>query len=182
MLKKTMVFILSIITIAVLLSSCSSKTESTNLTGQWKLNEEFDEKGLRIPMKLEFLADTTVQANDNIGGKYSTGGDKLHIYYAAMDSYTYNYKINGDTLLLKSDSENDNTEYIYTKINATEKTSNEKDKISTTAEPKLSDSCETVLCYGTTSTGDIIELVGNSSQTYEGKSQIGVIKNNGILN
>lgn len=46
-------------------------------------------------------------------------------------------------------------------------------------EPKLSDSCTTVLAIGTDDEGNLYELVGNQTEEYSGtKIELGIIKNN----
>lgn len=47
-----------------------------------------------------------------------------------------------------------------------------------TNETKLSDECEYVLASGTNDNGDFYELVANRSKSFDGKDQVGVIKNN----
>lgn len=101
------------------LSCCSSTQEygdeySDDIVGKWKLSEEFSSHGVRIPKEIEFFSDGSVQSD--MGGKYTYEDNRLNIYYAAMDSYTYICTVDNGTLTLKSDdsyASSDDNEYIY---------------------------------------------------------------------
>lgn len=159
--------------------SCKASKPEEQIIGQWELSEEFDSKGIRIPYYIEFFSDGSVQSE--WGGKYSVDGNKLNIYYAAMDSYSYTFDINDNMLTLKSDIgpyNNDETEYTYFRSESAE---NNADKTETQedAEPKLSDECDAVLAEGTDINGDYYELVATQEDTYNSTViKLGVIKNN----
>ncbi len=171
----TLVFALT--AIMALLGGCKATTPTNQIIGKWELSEDFSSKGIRIPAMIEFFSDGTVQSE--WGGKYSIDGNKLNIYYAAMDSYTYTFKIESDTLTLQSDVgpyANDQTEYIYLRGGAEESRSGatETDE----GQPKLSASCDYILTSGTSTAGDEYELVLNESKTYDSTQMVGLIKNN----
>ena len=130
--KRLNVCIFPAVLIFVLISifmfgSCKVNKAEEQIIGKWELSDEFSTKGIRIPSNIEFFSDGSVQSD--WGGKYSIEGEKLNIYYSAMDSYSYTFKINNNTLTLKSDIgeySNDETEYTYLRSeseeNSTDKT------------------------------------------------------------
>lgn len=181
--KRLNVCILPAVLIFVLISifmfgSCKVNKAEEQIIGKWELSDEFSTKGIRIPSNIEFFSDGSVQSD--WGGKYSIEGEKLNIYYSAMDSYSYTFKINNNTLTLKSDIgeySNDETEYTYLRSES-EENSTDKTEIEDDATPKLSDECDYILATGTSSAGDIFELVANESHTYDSRQSVGLIKNN----
>lgn len=179
--KKFSCYILTILIIFVsclILGGCNADKTEKSIIGKWELSDEFSPKGIRIPSYIEFFSDGSVQSD--WGGKYSIDGEKLNIYYSAMDSYTYTFEIDNSVLSLKSDiSEfnNDETEYIYFKTGSENFEYNESK--SDIADIKLSDSCDSVLAEGTDINGNYYELVATQEDTYNSTViKLGVIKNN----
>lgn len=162
-----------------MLNGCRANKSEEQIIGQWELSEEFDNKGIRIPDYIEFFSDGSVQSE--WGGKYSIDGEKLNIYYAAMDSYSYTFKINGDMLTLKSDIgpyNSDEMVYTYFRSGSSENIA-DKTETEEITEIKLSDSCDAVLAEGTDVNGDFYELVATQEDTYNSTViKLGVIKNN----
>lgn len=171
--------ILILVLIAVFMfGSCRAEKPEEQIIGKWELSEEFDTKGIRIPAYIEFFSDGTVQSE--WGGKYSIDGDKLNIYYAAMDSYSYTFQLEGDVLTLKSDIgpyNSDESEYTYLRSGSAESKADKTTEQVT--EIKLSETCDAVLAEGTDVNGDYYELVATQEDTYNSTViKIGVIKNN----
>lgn len=164
-------------------TACKAENAGNKLIGKWTLSSDFSSVGMRIPSEIEFFSDGSVQSD--WGGKYSVDGEKLNVYYTAMDSYSYTFKIEENVLVLKSDIGQDNsdgTEYLYLRSGEIQSNdvepNNETDANTQTQEAKLSDECDYLLAEGTSTTGDVYELVMNESDTYDAKQSIGLIKNN----
>lgn len=171
--KKVLCFCLSLL-ILLSLCSCAAKKDTENsLVGQWKIDSNSSAKSPRIPRKIEFFSDGIV-TGDDLGGKYSVEGDRLNIYYTAQDTYTYIYSFNDGKLVLKySETE----EYTYSKV-SNEDLSEASDAPQLQMQSKLSSDCDYVLAKGTNKNGDVYELVANQSKSFDGKAEVGVIKNN----
>lgn len=77
-----------------------------------------------------------------------------------------------------SDSKTNDTEIIAKNTTETKEFST-TEAITTTQKTILSESCDMVLCYGTSSNGIVYELVANEEENYLGTQiSVGVIKNN----
>ena len=181
--KKLIKFVLPIVLIlAVVLSfgACSSgkpKKSENAIEGKWFLGEDFDDAGFRFPDELEFFSDGSMQGP--AGGKYTISGDRIQIYYTAMDSYTYTFKIE-DNMLKLVDSETGDYygEYIYYREAGVKNSDSDSETTTVQEAEKLSASCDYILAQATDSKGNYIELVANDSETYDGSQSIGLIKNN----
>lgn len=181
--KKFIKLVLPIVLIlAVVLSfgACSSgkpKKSENSIEGKWFLGEDFDDAGFRFPDELEFFSDGSMQGP--AGGKYTISGDRIQIYYTAMDSYTYTFKIE-DNMLKLVDSETGDYygEYIYYREAGVKSSDGDSETTTVPEAEKLSASCDYVLRRVTDSKGNIIELVANDSEAYDGSQSIGLIKNN----
>ncbi len=175
--KKLLLIVLPLFFI-LLFTCCSASKENNSIVGKWELEEGTSTKGLRIVRELEFFSDGTVQSN--YGGKYTIEEERLNIYYSAMDSYSYIFRLENDLLILQSnDSSPDKSEYRYFRTDTNEDAnfdeSNEADKNN---EEQLAAVCDYILAEGTNKNGDIYQLVANESKSYDGKSEVGIIKNN----
>lgn len=181
--KKFIKLVLPIVLIlAVVLSfgACSSgkpKKSENSIEGKWFLGEDFDDAGFRFPDELEFFSDGSMQGP--AGGKYTISGDRIQIYYTAMDSYTYTFKIE-DNMLKLVDSETGDYygEYIYYREAGVKNSDSDSETTTVQEAEKLSASCDYILAQATDSKGNYIELVANDSETYDGSQTIGLIKNN----
>lgn len=181
--KKLIKLVLPIVLIlAVVLSfgACSSgkpKKSENSIEGKWFLGEDFDDAGFRFPDELEFFSDGSMQGP--AGGKYTISGDRIQIYYTAMDSYTYTFKIE-DNMLKLVDSETGDYygEYIYYREAGVKSSDGDSETTTVPEAEKLSASCDYILAQATDSKGNYIELVANDGQGYDGKRTIGLIKNN----
>jgi len=169
--------VIFVFVLTLLLNSCSAGYKEEEIIGKWELSEEFSVQGIRIPREIEFFSDGSMQSE--WGGKYSIDDNKLNIYYAAMDSYTYFFEINNDALTLKCDGmyTSDETEYIYYKEGADNFDSFDEEE-NTQYNNALVDECDYLLAEGTNTTGDHYQLVANESQSYDSTQSIGLIKNN----
>ena len=181
--KKFIKLVLPIVLIlAVVLSfgACSSgktKKSENAIEGKWFLGEDFDDAGFRFPDELEFFSDGSMQGP--AGGKYTISGDRIQIYYTAMDSYTYTFKIE-DNMLKLVDSETGDYygEYIYYREAGVKSSDGDSETTTVPEAEQLSASCDYILAQATDSKGNYIELVANDSKTYDGSQSIGLIKNN----
>lgn len=181
--KKFFKLILPIVLIlAVVLSfgACSSgkpKKSENAIEGKWFLGEDFDDAGFRFPDELEFFSDGSMQGP--AGGKYTISGDRIQIYYSAMDSYTYTFKIE-DNMLKLVDSETGDYygEYIYYREAGVKSSDGDSETTTVPEAEQLSASCDYILAQATDSKGNLLELVANDGQGYDGKRTIGLIKNN----
>lgn len=181
--KKLIKLVLPIVLIlAVVLSfgACSSgkpKKSENSIEGKWFLGEDFDDAGFRFPDELEFFSDGSMQGP--AGGKYTISGDRIQIYYTAMDSYTYTFKIE-DNMLKLVDSETGDYygEYIYYREAGVKSSDGDSETTTVPEAEQLSASCDYILGQATDSKGNLLELVANDGQGYDGKRTIGLIKNN----
>lgn len=181
--KKFVKLVLPIVLIlAVVLSfgACSSgkpKKSENAIEGKWFLGEDFDDAGFIFPDELEFFADGSMQGP--AGGKYTISGDRIQIYYTASDSYTYTFKIE-DNMLKLVDSETGDYygEYIYYRESGVKSSDGDSETTSAPEAEQLSASCDYILAQATDSKGNLLELVANDGQGYDGKRTIGLIKNN----
>lgn len=181
--KKFIKLVLPIVLILAVVFSfgaCSSgkpKKSENSIEGKWFLGEDFDDAGFRFPDELEFFSDGSMQGP--AGGKYTISGDRIQIYYTAMDSYTYTFKIE-DNMLKLVDSETGDYygEYIYYREAGVKNSDSDSETTTVQEAEKLSASCDYILAQATDSKGNYIELVANDGQGYDGKRTIGLIKNN----
>lgn len=181
--KKFIKLVLPIVLILAVVFSfgaCSSgkpKKSENSIEGKWFLGEDFDDAGFRFPDELEFFSDGSMQGP--AGGKYTISGDRIQIYYTAMDSYTYTFKIE-DNMLKLVDSETGDYygEYIYYREAGVKSSDGDSETTTVPEAEQLSASCDHVLRRVTDSKGNIIELVANDSEAYDGSQSIGLIKNN----
>lgn len=181
--KKFIKLVLPIVLILAVVFSfgaCSSgkpKKSENSIEGKWFLGEDFDDAGFRFPDELEFFSDGSMQGP--AGGKYTISGDRIQIYYTAMDSYTYTFKIE-DNMLKLVDSETGDYygEYIYYREAGVKSSDSDSETTTVPDAEQLSASCNYILGQATDSKGNLLELVANDSKTYDGSQSIGLIKNN----
>lgn len=181
--KKLIKLVLPIVLILAVVFSfgaCSSgkpKKSENAIEGKWFLGEDFDDAGFRFPDELEFFSDGSMQGP--AGGKYTISGDRIQIYYTAMDSYTYTFKIE-DNMLKLVDSETGDYygEYIYYREAGVKSSDGGSETTTVPEAEQLSASCDYILAQATDSKGNLLELVANDGQGYDGKRTIGLIKNN----
>lgn len=181
--KKLIKLVLPIVLILAVVFSfgaCSSgkpKKSENSIEGKWFLGEDFDDAGFRFPDELEFFSDGSMQGP--AGGKYTISGDRIQIYYTAMDSYTYTFKIE-DNMLKLVDSETGDYygEYIYYREAGVKSSDGDSETTTVPDAEQLSASCNYILGQATDSKGNLLELVANDGQGYDEKRTIGLIKNN----
>lgn len=157
-------------------SSCSSKSADKSILGKWTLGEEFSTAGYRFPKTMEFFSDGSINIQADTGGTYTIDGNRMQIYYSAMDSYTYTFSIEGDMLKMTSTEVPNYGEYIYYRDSADTDSETASDKSSSDTS-SLAASCDYVLAEGTSTAGDKFELVANDSQSYDSTQSVGLIKN-----
>lgn len=176
--KKSLLIVIPLIFI-LLLTCCTAPKDENSIVGKWELEEGTSTKGLRIPREIEFFSDGSLQSN--CGGKYVIEDGRLNIYYSAMDSYSYIFEVQDDLLILQSNDNNtsDTSDYRYFKSDVIKEDDFEGfGSVDKTDEKQLASSCDYILAEGVNKNGDTYQLVANESESYDSKSEIGVIKNN----
>lgn len=171
--NRIIVLLSTLIVLLFAFAGCSAGDSETtfsggeaDLSGVWILDDDFSSSGIRIPDRIEFFSDGTVQSE--WGGTYTVDGNRLNVSYSAMDSYSYTFTLNSDELILKSSGEysSDATEYRYIRESA-----------GTDDSSGLAASCDEILAEGTNENGDTYQLVLNYAENVNGEETVGVIKN-----
>lgn len=171
--NRIIVLLSTLIVLLFAFAGCSAGDSETTFSGGeadlssvWILDDEFSSSGIRIPDRIEFFSDGTVQSE--WGGTYTVDGNRLNVSYSAMDSYSYTFTLNSDELILKSSGEysSDATEYRYIRESA-----------GTDDSSGLAASCDEILAEGTNENGDTYHLVLNYAENVNSGETVGVIKN-----
>ncbi len=114
--------------VTCLLSACHRSrnvyTTENKLIGKWYISEEV--KSARYWEELEFFSDGSV-TTESYGGKYTVEGERLHLYFSAMDFDDYTYEIEDDCLYLQADRDTEGNKAKYTKEKNSDLDSEEND-------------------------------------------------------
>lgn len=108
--KKIFKVLSVVLTIALLSTFIVACSKSSSLVGTWK---KVDTKaGSNGFTKFEFFSDGTYSSNQvNYSGNYSVDGDRLKLSGILVETKTFTFEIEGDTLKLYTDGYKTPIEY-----------------------------------------------------------------------
>ncbi len=113
--KKIIALILAVIIVigAVVLII----TNSGKLDGQWEVSEKSaSERFSNYPEDDFIIYDDGTFTADGMSGTYSTSGKTITFSFSIFGSYTYEYDVSGDTLMLQSTKDSDEPKIYYDRV------------------------------------------------------------------
>ena len=95
--------------IVALLAACGSKS---SLVGRWEAVDDGVEVDYGDLDELEFFSDGTYTSDsDNYSGSYSVDGNRLRISGVIASSYSFDFKVSGNSLIIHDDENDRDCEY-----------------------------------------------------------------------
>lgn len=92
-------------------------TNSGKLNGQWEVSEKSaSERFSNYPEDDFIIYDDGTFTADGISGTYSTNGKTITFSFSIFGSYTYEYDVSGDTLMLQLTKDLDAPKIYYDRV------------------------------------------------------------------
>lgn len=112
--KKKSVLIVVALLMVVLLVGCSN---SKKIVGTWQVSyDSQDEVNSDYPEENFVIYENGTFTTDGYSGTYSIDDNMLTLSFGVLASYTYEYDISGNTLMLRNIEEENSPEIYYDKV------------------------------------------------------------------